>query len=263
MAVLLENTYAEYLKFANILADISSTVLRNHFKAPLNIEQKVDSSPVTNADIEVEERVRSLIGEKFPEHGIVGEEFGNSNKDSPYQWVIDPIDGTKSFIAGYPIFTTLISLLYNGEPIIGLIDQPILYKRWAASKGQKTLYNHSLLPQLNNQKLFIQANIATTSTDYFSNEQAAKFAELRAATANSILGGDAYAYAMLASGSLDIVIDASMKPYDFCALIPIIKGVGGVITDWNGNPLTLYSDGNIVAAANDELHAQALSFLNK
>lgn len=254
---------SEYLNFANILADASGAILSNGFKDPICTTQKSDLSPVTQVDIEVEKCIRSLIEENFPEHGIIGEEFGNIRGNSPYQWVIDPIDGTKSFIAGYPIFTTLIALFYENEPILGIINQPILYERWAAITGQPTFRNNSPLPLLNNQKTLSQANIATTSTGYFNDKQENNFAKLRAATTNTILGGDAYAYVMLASGRLDIVVDVAMKPYDFCALSPIIEGVGGVISDWNGQPLTLSSDGNVIAAASKKLHEEALLILNK
>ncbi len=262
-AVLLDNTYISYFDFANLLADASGEILRAGFKTKFNVEQKADSSPVTQIDIEVEKRIRCLIEAEFPDHGIVGEEFGNIRVESPYQWVIDPIDGTKSFIAGNPTFTTLIALLHDGKPIIGIIDQPILRERWAAISGQKTLFNNEPLPHLIDNKKLAQATLSTTSTDYFSDVQANKFASLKNSVANTSLGGDAYAYAMLASGKLDIVLDAGMKPYDFCALPPIIEGVGGLISDWQGKSLTLSSDGSVVACANKELFDDAVLLLDK
>ena len=258
---MLDNSYISYFDFANLLADASAEILRAGFKTKLNVEQKADSSPVTQIDIEVEKRIRSLIEVEFPEHGIIGEEFGNIREDSPYQWVIDPIDGTKSFIAGETTFTTLIALLHNGKPIIGLIDQPVLRERWAAISGQTTLYNNKPLAILNNKNTLEKATISTTSIGYFTTGQEKKFAKLRNVAANTSLGGDAYAYAILASGKLDIVVDAGMKPYDFCALPPIIEGVGGIISDWAGKPLTLSSDGSVIACANKELHRQTLEFL--
>jgi histidinol phosphatase-like enzyme (inositol monophosphatase family) len=258
-----ERIYAEYLDFANKLADASGKILRSSFKSPVNIAQKADLTPVTQADTEAEGQIRSLIEEKFPDHGIIGEEFGGIRPESPYQWVIDPIDGTKSFIAGYPIFTTLIALLHHGKPILGLIDQPVLSERWAAVINQPALYNDTPLPVLPDRNILPLSNIATTSFKYFTGAQAEKFARLQASCANTISGGDAYAYAMLASGRLDIVLDAGMKPYDFCALAPIIEGVGGIISDWQGQPLSLLSDGTVLAAASTQLHTQALSLLNK
>lgn len=258
-----DNDNNEYLKFANILADASGGILRHGFKTTPKVRRKYDLSPVTQIDIDVETRLRSMIEERFPEHGVIGEELGNTNENAEYQWVIDPIDGTRSFIAGYPLFTTLIALLREGKPILGVINQPILYERWAAISGGETSYNNSPLPLLKGNNILSQTNIATTSTEYFTSKQAEKFAGLRDAAANTILGGDGYAYAMLASGKLDIVVDAAMKPYDFCALAPIIEGVGGVISDWEGNPITSSSDGSVIAAANKKLHSEALSLLNK
>ncbi|HUP14336.1 MAG TPA: inositol monophosphatase family protein, partial [Niastella sp.] len=231
------------------------------FKSQYRVEQKADLSPVTQLDIAVEERIRALIEEKFPEHGIVGEELGNIREDSPYQWVIDPIDGTKAFIAGKTTFTTLIALLRHEKPVLGIIDQPVLKERWVGITGHASLYNKTPLPRLNNQKSLQAANISTTSTDYFTEEQAAKFAKLCEKAENCILGGDAYAYGLLASGNLDIVVDAGMKPYDFCALAPVIEGVGGIITDWAGKPLTLHSDGSVIAAASKKLYDEAFGLL--
>jgi inositol-phosphate phosphatase/L-galactose 1-phosphate phosphatase/histidinol-phosphatase len=249
--------YDDFFAFANQLLDASGEILRQDFIQPLAIEQKADFSPVTKADYAVEQCLRQMIIAKFPEHGIVGEEFENTAKEAEYKWVIDPIDGTKSFIAGYPIFTTLIALLHNDIPIIGLIDQPILRQRFANISGREIKISGQ------SKKSLAEAIIATTSTAYFSPACALKFAELRKNCATIVLGGDAYAYAMLASGRLDIVVDASMKPYDFCALVPIIEGAGGVISDWSGNQLTLNSDGSVLACANQELHQAALKILQK
>jgi len=259
---LLEN-YGELQVFADKLADASGDILRKGFHGALNIETKADSTPVTQIDREVESRLKAMIEQVYPSHGIIGEEFGNTHGNSPYQWVIDPIDGTKAFIAGYLTFTTLIALLHNGKPIIGIIDQPILKQRWAAISGQQTLLNSTPLPLLSNKKTLKQASIATTSTGYFSDGQAEKIKKLKENCANLILGGDAYAYAMLASGKLDIVIDVAMKPYDYCALAPVIEGVGGVITDWSGKPLSLHSDGSVISAASKELHVACLEILNR
>lgn len=256
-----ENINKELFSFANTLADVSGGILRHGFNSVHNVRRKYDLSPVTQMDIDIETRVRSMIEEKFPEHGIIGEELGRVRENAEYQWVIDPIDGTKSFIAGYPIFTTLISLLHNGVPILGIINQPILHERWAAISGQATLYNNSPLNILNNSRKLAQATIATTSIEYFSTEQADKFAKLRLSAANSILGGDGYAYAMLTKLKLDMVLDVAMKLYDFCALVPIIEGVGGVISDWSGNPLTASSTGDVIASASKNLHSEAIKFL--
>lgn len=253
---------SQYMEFALNLADASGETLRRWFNTPISAAQKADASPVTEADREVEQKIRSMISETFPQHGIIGEEFGNIRSDSPYLWVIDPIDGTKSFIAGYPIFTTLISLFYNNKPVLGIIDQPILRERWTAVSGEKTLYNSLPLSAPTTGKTLEKANIATTSLTYFSAEEAFKFNKLKEKSSTVIYGGDAYAYAMLASGKIDIVIDAGLKLYDFCALLPIIEGAGGIITDWAGDPLSLNSDGRVIACINKELHEHALAIIS-
>lgn len=258
-----ENNYIEFMDFVGKLAAAGGEILRNGFGTSFKVETKADSSPVTQLDREVENCLKSMIEEAYPEHGIIGEEFGNIRENSHYQWIIDPIDGTKAFIAGYLTFTTLIALLHNGKPVIGIIDQPVLKQRWAAISGHKTLLNGAPLPLLSNKKVLKQASIATTSTGYFSDVQAEKIKKLKENGANLILGGDAYAYGMLASGRVDIVLDVAMKPYDFCAIAPIIEGVGGIITDWAGKPLSLHSDGTVIAAASKELHTDCLEILNQ
>ena len=258
---MLDNIYIPYFDFANLLADASGEILRAGFKTGYNIEQKADLSPVTQLDTEVEQRIRSLIEAEFPDHGIIGEEFGSIRENSPFKWVIDPIDGTKAFIAGETTFTTLIALLHDEKPVIGIIDQPILRERWAAISGQKTLYNNQPLPALSNKNTLKTAKISTTSIGYFTPQQEEKFNKLRGSAANTALGGDAYAYGLLTSGKLDMVLDGGMQPYDYCALPPIIEGVGGIITDWAGNPLNLHSDGSVLAASNRELYRETLEIL--
>ncbi len=228
---------------------------------PMVIDIKGDASPVTIADRSVENALRDFIEAQYPDHGIIGEEFGSIRPEARYQWVIDPIDGTRSFIAGYPLFTTLISLTYHGTPVLGLIDQPISGERWVGAYGIESVLNGESVRTRGCTELS-KAVIATTSIDYFTPEQSQQFKKLRSSCANGVLGGDAYAYAMLASGQIDIVVDAGMKPYDYCALKPVIEGAGGLITDWKGQPLTIHSDGSVLAAASKELHQAALAKIN-
>lgn len=249
------------MTLAQRMADDAGTILRQYFKAALKVDQKADSSPVTLADREVESTLRVLIENHYPEHGIVGEEFGNVRSESVYQWVIDPIDGTRAFIEGTPTFTTLIALVMNRLPILGIIDNPITKERWTGVLQQNSQCNGKRI-KTSNITTMEGARLATTSMDYFTKVQVLQFDQLKRQVANVTFGGDAYAYAKLASGDMDIVVDAGMKPYDFCALPPVIEGAGGIITDWEGNPLSLASDGRVLAAANQELHAQALVILN-
>jgi len=242
------------------LSDAAGEVLRRHFRSPVSVERKADLSPVTLADREVEDTMRRMIEAEFPDHGIIGEEFGDVRDTSAYQWVLDPIDGTRSFLGGYPLFTTLISLVHDREPVLGIISQPILRERWVAKKGGTTTLNDKPAIVRGGVRL-ADAVLASTSIDYFTPAQGDVFQNLRKHCGTTVLGGDAYAYAMLASGQMDVVVDAGLKPYDYCALVPVVEGAGGVITDWNGKRITLGCDGRVIAAANATLHGEALAFL--
>ncbi len=242
----------EYLKLAHSLADVAGAAILQHFRKVLRTEEKDDGSPVTQADKEAEAAMRMLIREKCPAHGIWGEEGGRERDTATLQWVLDPIDGTRAFMAGYPTFSTLIALCENGVPRLGVIDQPFLKERWAAVYEPIDAFSRKAPDML---------SIATTSMPYFTPEQWKAFQ--RASFSHTLVqGGDAYAYAMLASGHLHAVIDAAMKPYDFCALVPVVEASGGVITDWSGKHLTLESKGDVVATCNPEAHQQLLDRLN-
>lgn len=242
------------------LSDTAGDILRRHFRTQVSVDRKADSSPVTLADREVEDTMRFMIETEFPDHGIIGEEFGDVREGAEYQWVLDPIDGTRSFLGGYPLFTTLISVVHGREPVLGIICQPILKERWMCKKGGTATLNEK--PAIvRGCKLLADAVIATTSIDYFTPLQGEAFSRVKKNAAHTVLGGDAYAYAMLASGQMDVVVDAGLKPFDYCALAPVIEGAGGVITDWNGKKVTLGCDGRILAAGNAAVHAEALALL--
>lgn len=249
------------ITLAGRMADAAGAITRRYFKSGLGVDHKADNSPVTLADREVETALRALIESTYPDHGIVGEEFGNVRADSPWQWVIDPIDGTRAFIAGLPTFTTLIALARNGVPLLGVIDNPITRERWLGIAGHATVCNAKTVTTRNPAAL-AQAIIGTTSApDYFNAQEAKAFDRLSSACTQTLIGGDGYGYAQLASGRIDLFMDACLKPYDFCALRPVIEGAGGVITDWDGKPLTLASDGRVLAAGSKPLHQQALEIL--
>ena len=247
---------------AEAMADRAGGILRESFGKPLNIENKADASPVTQIDRAVESALREMIEKHFPDHGIIGEEYGNVRSESPYQWVLDPIDGTRAFIAGVPTFTTLISLAFEHVPILGVIDQPITKERWIGTvKGQATLNNTTIKTRSCDH--LSHATIATTGMNYFTSQQAEIFNHVKNACKDVKLGGDAYLYAQLASGHIDIVIEAGLKPYDFCALRPVVEGAGGVIMDWSGKPLTTHSDGRVIACATKPLHTSVMELLGK
>ena len=248
------------VELAHQLADRAGEIIRPYWQTPVAVDSKADASPVTLADREAEAAMRALIEQHYPEHGIIGEEHGNVRPEAAYQWVLDPIDGTRAFIAGTPTFTTLIALCKDGIPILGIIDQPITKERWVGIAGQKTTLNGAPVHTAPCNDL-PQATLAATAMQYFTPEQTAVFERVREHCGKVEFGGDAYLFARLASGTLDIVIEAGMKPYDFCALVPVIEGAGGVITDWDGKPLTTTSDGTVMAAASKELHRDALVIL--
>ena len=204
--------------------------------------------------------MRRLIAARFPEHGIIGEEYGPERADAEFVWVLDPIDGTKSFISGVPLFGTLIALAHQGRPVLGIIDQPISRERWIGAQGRPTMMNDTAL-QCRPCPSLAGATIFATSPDMFRGDDAAAFGRLATAVKLVRFGADCYAYGLLAHGFIDIVIEASLKPYDFSAMLPIVEGAGGIATDWQGAPLTIASDGRVLVAGDRAAHEQALAVL--
>lgn len=248
------------LAFAHRLADEAGKVIRGYWQQSPDVQHKPDDSPVTRADKEAEKAMRTLIESAYPQHGMLGEEFGVHNADADYCWVLDPIDGTRAFIAGQPTFTTLIALHKNNIPLLGIIDQSITGERWAGD-GKTTLQNGNTVTVSDCSEL-ATARLGTTSEPYFTNVQAEAFAALGAQCSTLTRNEDAYLYAKLACGALDVVVDNGLKPYDFCALRPIVEGAGGIITDWQGKPLTLHSGGDVIASVSETLHAESLKILS-
>ena len=243
------------------LADTAGPIAMKYFRGPLDIESKGDSSPVTVADREAEQAVRTLITEAYPDHGILGEELGNDRIDAEYVWAIDPIDGTASFVTGKPLFGNLISLLHHGKPIIGVIDMPALGERWVGVEGQPTKFGalHSAVRPCADLK---DAWLSATSPQMFPEGEFEKFEALRKRCRRTVYGADCYAYGLLANGSIDLVVESTMGIYDFCALAPVVAGAGGVMTDWQGQPLTINSDGRIIASGDPRMHSAALEILS-
>lgn len=255
----------EIKDFANYLADISAQITKKYFRLPNGEITKEDESPVTIADREIEKTLREEIMKKFPNHGIIGEEFGNHNETAEFVWILDPIDGTASFIVGRPIFGTLISLTYQGKSILGIMNQGVSNERWIGISGEGAYFNGQKIQTRNCQKLS-EAVICSSSSHYFKGEDEEMLKRITSLTkykkiGGIIYGGDCYSYATLASGFVDIVVDPGLKVYDYAALIPIIEMAGGVVTDWWGNDLDLRSDVHLVACANKELHKQVIEIL--
>lgn len=235
------------IALAHRLADAAGAAIRPWFRAA-SFERKGDKSPVTAADRAAEEAMRAILSAQMPQDGVIGEEYGVAPGTSGREWVLDPIDGTTGFVAGRPLFGTLIALLVDGFPVLGVIDQPILKERWVGVIGQPTLFNGSPVRTRACPSL-AEAAIATTGPHYFSDHDGEHFMALAAQTDHKrmVMGGDCYNYAMLASGHLDIVCESNLKIYDWAAHVPVVEGAGGTMADWNGEPLRQGSSGHVLA----------------
>jgi inositol-phosphate phosphatase/L-galactose 1-phosphate phosphatase/histidinol-phosphatase len=242
------------------LADAAGEAIRPYFRQPLRIEDKPDLTPVTAADRAAEQAMRSLIERRFPDHGIIGEELARVRENAEFVWTLDPIDGTKSFISGVPLFGTLIALTRAKRPILGIIDQPISRERWVGVAGRPTTLNGSVVHCRACAGL-AAATLFATTPDMFKDGDAAAFARLSGAVKLTRFGADCYAYGLLAAGFIDLVLEASLKPYDFCPMVPIVEGAGGIATDWRGADLELDSDGRILVAGDRRTHQATLDLI--
>ena len=250
----------EFISFANLLAEESAKVTLKYFRQTFATENKKDNTPVTIADKKTELKIRDLINKTYPRHGILGEEFKDINSNSEFKWVIDPIDGTMSFIAGHKDFGTLIALLHNKKPILGIIDCPAHKERWVGLQNKPTTMNGAEVRTSNIKS--IKNSYAFTSGLYFEDKKfRTDFDKVIGQAGYYRFGGDCYMYGMLASGLIDIVIEDTLQPYDYMALIPVIEGAGGVVTDKYNKEINLDSKGSIIATANPELHKEVMKVL--
>ncbi len=252
---------AEIAAFAETLADAARTVACREFRASTEVQYKPDGTPVTRADREVEETLTALIRGQFPGHAVIGEEFGRTGPaDSRWRWALDPIDGTKNFLTGRPLFSTLIAFLEGDQPILGVIEAPALEERYVGTVGEPTRFNGRSCRTSGCARL-ADARVSATSPDLFDADELVAFDEVSFAARLRTFGGDSYQYTQLAAGHLDLVMEAELAPHDLLALPPVVAGAGGIITDWEGETLTARSDGRILAAATPELHEEALGRL--
>lgn len=251
------------LSAAEAAAVIARSIVKPFFRAPLNAESKADESPVTIADRNAESAIRAVLTARFPAFGILGEEFGLERPEARFRWVIDPIDGTRAFITGRPIFGTLIALLDRDRPVLGILDQPITGERWTGVKGRRTSFTGPFGGAVGVRKCpaLQSAEMSCTAPDMIRHGDRARWDNLAAMVRRTSWGGDCYAYGLLALGHIDLVAEAGLKIWDWAALQPIIEGAGGRITDWDGAPLGPQSDGRVLAAGDPSLHAQALDYL--
>ncbi|HLY54421.1 MAG TPA: histidinol-phosphatase [Stellaceae bacterium] len=250
----------EAAALAPLLADAAGTICRRHFRRRIAVDDKADATPVTIADRDAEAALRTLIAGRFPEHGIIGEEHGSDRPDAEFVWTLDPIDGTGQFISGVPLFGTLVALLHEGRPVLGMIDQPVLRETWLGVEGRPTTLNGAAVSTRPCAALG-DATLFATTPDMFEGGNVARFAALRRAVKRTRFGLDCYAYGLVASGFIDVVAESNMKLWDYAALVPVIEGAGGVVTGWQGERLGLASDGRILACGDRRGHAAALAVL--
>ena len=255
-----------HLEFAHLLADISADAILPYFRKPLSVENKSRRSgfdPVTAADRAAERSIRKAVQQRFPEHGILGEEYGAIAGKGRYRWLIDPIDGTRAFITGSPLWGTLIGLMDGASPVLGLMNQPFTAERfwsdgrqaqWRGPTGKARRIRTRACTRL------ADAILTTTHPDMFAAPaDADRFNDVRSRVRMTRYGGDCYGYCLLAAGCIDVIIEAGLKPYDIMPLVPLIEGAGGIVTTWDGGPAL--EGGRILAAGDRRVHEQALAIL--
>ena len=257
----MKNSYQEYVEFAKLLADEASKISMEYFRTKIDINKKEDMSPVTIADQKTELKIREMINDKYPSHGIMGEEFDEINSLSEFIWVVDPIDGTRSFVAGHKDFGNLISLTHNQKPIVGIINCPAHNERWIGIKNEQSTCNEKKIKTSNIIK--IEDAYLFMSGLYFNEPVLREGVDKILKKVNYFrYGGDCYMYGMVASGLIDIVIEDTLKVHDYMALVNVIEGAGGKVTDKLGNDISINSDGSVVASSNEKLHNQLISLIN-
>ncbi|MBZ0253162.1 MAG: histidinol-phosphatase [Candidatus Methylomirabilis sp.] len=249
----------EFADFALDLARASGELIRGYYRRPIGVESKADASPVTEADREAERLMRAMIEKRYPDHGVLGEEFGSLRPEADRVWVLDPIDGTKSFIAGVPLFATLIALVERGEPVLGIIHQPILGQLLLGTPEGTTLDGEPC--RVRRCARVEDATLLTTDIlDVERHQDWARFHAL-ARRVKLLRGwGDAYGYFLVATGYADAMCDPVMNPWDIMALVPVIRGAGGKITDWRGGDPA--RGASIVATGGEPLHGEVIRALN-
>lgn len=249
-----------YINFSKKFLNKSDNILKKSFDTQLDINYKKDESPVTKIDKRVEKLFRSELKKTFPSHQVLGEEYNNLKKNSEYLWIIDPIDGTKSFIHGNYNFGTLLCLTHKGRPILGFISCPLLKKRWIGIKNKGAYLNDKLIKKnISNNSLKNSIISSSAFTAFKKNVKENKlFYKLSEKIRYYIFGGDCVQYGLLASGRISMVVENNLKPWDYMALINIIEESGGIITDWKGKELDIFSKGNVVASISKKSHEEFL-----
>jgi histidinol phosphatase-like enzyme (inositol monophosphatase family) len=253
------------VEFFRRVADAAAAETLPRFRRFGDIVNKIAEGfdPVTEGDREAERVIRALINAEYPGHGIVGEEFGAQDAAGDHVWVIDPIDGTRSFISGIPLWGTLVGLTEKGNAVAGMMAQPFIGELFYATDGESWYEGPAGRQRLSTRKTtaLADATLCTTTPSLFQGDRRTAYDRLERAVRLARYGTDCYAYVMLAAGNIDLVVEVGLQPYDVVALIPIIEAAGGMITEWNGGPAE--EGGGIVAAATPELHAAAMEVLHE
>ena len=251
----------EWVEAAEAAADVAAAAVRPFFRAGVSADTKGDQSPVTAADRTAELAMRAVLSQRFPEHGILGEEFGLDRPGAGLRWVLDPIDGTRAFITGRPAFGILVALLAEGVPVLGVIDQPISGERWVGAAGQPTRFRGGAgRVGVRPCRDLADAELSATSPEIFGDDLP-RFQRLQAGTRRTSWGGDCYAYGLVALGGIDVIAESGLKIWDWAAVLPVVEGAGGRVTGWDGAPMRGDGDGRILAVGDPALHAQAVELL--
>jgi len=256
-----------YVDFAHVVADISADAILPYFRKPLSVTNKAGAGagfdPVTPADRAAERAIRKAVKARFPQHGIIGEEFADVAGKGRYRWLIDPIDGTRAFITGSPLWGTLIGLLDGPTPVLGLMNQPFTGERfWSDGRVSRLRGPGGKVRRLKTRACARLADATLTSThpDLFSSADAARFRGVKSRVRMTRFGGDCYGYCLLAAGFVDLILESGLKPYDIVPLIPISEAAGGRVTTWDGAPAA--QGGRIIAAGDARVHEAAMKLLN-
>ena len=253
--------FETYSAFAQDLAEASRQIIATAVRKPFDLEIKQDLSPVTTVDKAVEDRIRALIQQTYPDHGILGEERADTNPQAEFKWIIDPIDGTLPFLAGLPVFGTLIALVQDEVPVIGVIDMPMTKDRWVGCEGAQTTRNGQVVTTRACDDLS-KALITSSNPNFWDDTDRPVLTRLNEAARWGVYGGSCMAYGQIASGRIDVGIEVNYDIHDYLALVPVIQGAGGVITDWTGAPMTLRSGDRFVAAGDQRAHAATLKIVS-
>jgi myo-inositol-1(or 4)-monophosphatase len=249
---------------AEAAVDAAGAVVRPFFRTRLTADLKTDRSPVTIADRTAERVMRAVLHERFPDHGLLGEEFGLERPDAKFRWVLDPIDGTRAFITGRPTFGILVALLDEERPVLGVIDQPVARERWIGAAGRPTIFRGPIGGRAGCRACpsVADAELSCTSPEMLGSDMP-RWQRLAAAVRRNYWGGDCYAHGLLALGQIDIVAEADMKVWDWAPLVPVVEGAGGKVTDWQGKPLRPGGDGRVLSVGDPALLAQAVGVLDQ